>query len=84
MSDPQLPLYNCMRGFVILEPILLSVIVCEVDCAVNVYQKSLYVPAAAQPNGMLLLAVALLKLIFVLLHPVEDTRVPAVAHSFCA
>ncbi len=41
-------------------------------------------PAAAQPNGMPVLSVALLKLMFVLLQPVEDVSVTAVAHSFCA
>ena len=73
-----------MRGSVILESILLNVIVCDVDAAVKLYQKSLYVPATAQPKGIPELAVALVKLMFVLLQAVDDTSVTAVAHSFCA
>lgn len=41
-------------------------------------------PAAAQPKGIPELAVALLKLMLVLLQPVEDVSVTAVEHSFCA
>jgi hypothetical protein len=42
------------------------------------------VPAVAHPNGVLALSVAVLKLMFVLLHAVEDVRETAVEHSFCA
>ncbi len=41
-------------------------------------------PAAAHPKGIPALAVALFKLMFVLLQPVEEVSVTAVAHSFCA
>lgn len=50
-NDAQVPLYNCICGFVKLEPWLLIVIVWVVFAATNLYHTSLCVPTDSQPAG---------------------------------
>ena len=58
---PQVPLYNCIAGFVKFVPRLLIVTVSVLLAATNEYQTSYNVPAGSQPAGMPVDAVAISK-----------------------
>jgi hypothetical protein len=81
VNEPHVPLYNCISGFVTLAPCPLIVTVCVVLVATNLYHTSLCTPAAAQPAGMPVLAVAFTNVPVVFEQLTAEVNVTAPAQS---